>query len=158
MSTIHGFRAKTRWTGNMGTGTSGYRDYSRDHVVSMPGKPDLFGSSAPAFRGDAARHNPEDLLVAALSACHMLWYLHFCAVNNIVVTAYEDDASGTMQTEADGNGRFTNVTLRPRVTISGTCDEAKAIALHNQAHKFCFVSNSVNFPVDVQPAAVHRSV
>jgi organic hydroperoxide reductase OsmC/OhrA len=151
MSKDHEFRATIRWTGNLGSGTSGYREYSRDHVITMAGKPDLLGSSAPTFRGDAGRHNPEDLLVAALSACHMLWYLHFCAVNKIVVTSYEDHATGIMQTEPDGNGRFTNVTLHPRVTIAGEFDEAKAVALHKEAHKFCFVSNSVNFPVEVEP-------
>lgn len=151
MSKNHAFRATIRWTGNLGSGTSGYREYSRDYLVAMDGKPDLPGSSAPVFRGDPSRHNPEDLLVAALSACHMLWYLHFCAVNKIVVTTYEDDASGVMQTEPDGNGPFTHVTLRPRVTIAGEFDRAKAIELHQEAHKFCFVSNSVNFPVEVHP-------
>jgi organic hydroperoxide reductase OsmC/OhrA len=154
MATNHEFRASTRWTGNRGTGTSGYRDYSRDYVVAMTGKPDLLGSSAPAFRGDASRHNPEDLLVAALSACHMLWYLHFCAVNRIVVIAYEDDATGVMRTEPDGNGKFSSVTLRPRVTVEGEFDEAKAIALHDDAHRFCFVANSVNFPIEVKPAII----
>jgi organic hydroperoxide reductase OsmC/OhrA len=154
MAKTHEFRAVTRWTGNLGSGTSHYREYSRDYTIAMAGKPDLLGSSAPAFRGDASRHNPEDLLVAALSACHMLWYLHFCAVNRIIVTAYEDHALGTMQTEADGNGRFTKVTLRPRVRISGEFDETKAVALHQDAHKFCFVSNSVNFPVEVEPEIV----
>lgn len=157
MSTNHEFHATIRWTGNLGTGTSGYREYSRNYEIAMAGKPDLLGSSASAFRGDPSRHNPEDLLVAALSACHMLWYLHFCAASGLVVMSYEDSASGVMQTEPSGNGRFTRVTLRPRVTFAKGFDEAKALALHEDAHKFCFVSNSVNFPVDVEPSILPAS-
>jgi organic hydroperoxide reductase OsmC/OhrA len=154
---MHHFSAQIRWTGNTGSGTSGYRDYARDHVIAMEGKPDLLGSSAPVFRGDGARHNPEDLLVGALSACHMLWYLHFAAVNGVVVTGYEDDAVGVMETEADGNGRFVSVTLRPRVVIDSGSDAAKAQALHADAHHFCFISNSVNFPVHCEPTVVLAS-
>ncbi|MBP2293438.1 OsmC family protein [Azospirillum rugosum] len=147
----HRYSATVTWTGNQGTGTSGYKAYSRDHDIAIPGKPAIAGSSDPAFRGDATRHNPEDLLVASLSACHMLWYLHLCAVNGIAVTAYRDDASGTM-TEGDGRpGRFTEVTLRPHVTIAPGSDPAKADSLHHEAHEQCFVANSVNFPVRCAP-------
>lgn len=149
----HEYSATVTWTGNRGTGTSGYRDYSRDHVIAAGAKPDIPGSADPAFRGDADRWNPEDLLVASVSACHKLWYLHLCAVNGVVVTAYEDHAEGQMVTEEDGSGRFTEVVLRPRVTISSG-DRERAASLHHDAHEKCFIANSVNFPVRCEPTIV----
>ena len=144
----HEYTTNLRWTGNRGTGTSGYRDYDRNHEIAGPSKATaLPGSSDPHFRGDPARYNPEDLLVASLSACHMLSYLHLCAVNNVVVTAYEDDATGTMAENSDGSGDFTEVTLRPRVTITAASDAARAIALHEDAGRLCFIARSVKFPV-----------
>ncbi len=147
----HRYSATVTWTGNQGTGTSSYKTYSRDHDIAVPGKPVIAGSSDPAYRGDATRHNPEDMLVASLSACHMLWYLHLCAVNGIAVTAYRDDASGTMAEDPSGGGRFTGVTLRPHVTVAPGSDLAKAEALHHEAHEKCFIANSVNFPVRCEP-------
>jgi organic hydroperoxide reductase OsmC/OhrA len=142
----HIYRVRTSWTGNTGEGTADYRSYARDHVLSAVGKPDIPGSSDPKFRGDPTRWNPEELLVASLSACHKLWYLHLCSANGIVVTAYEDDAEGVMAEEAGGAGQFTRVTLHPRVTISAG-DPKKAEALHDEAHALCFIAKSVNFPV-----------
>jgi len=139
------------WTGNLGEGTAGYRAYSRDHVISAAGRPDLAGSSDPAFRGDATRWNPEDLLVASLSSCHMLWYLHLCAREGITVLAYQDDATGTMVEDADGGGRFTQAALRPIATLAAGGDAALAMALHEEAHRLCFIANSVNFPVSIEP-------
>ena len=109
------------------------------------------GSSDPAFRGDPARYNPEELLVASLSSCHMLWYLHLCSVGRIVVTAYADRAEGTMIEEADGGGRFKGVMLKPEITVKPGTDLAKARALHAEAHKLCFIARSVNFPVAHEP-------
>jgi organic hydroperoxide reductase OsmC/OhrA len=151
MSKLHTYRATVRWTGDLGTGTSSYRDYSRAHAIEAPGKSPIAGSSDPAFRGDAAAWNPEELLVASLSTCHQLWYLHLAAVNGIVVKSYVDTAEGTMSEEADGGGRFTRVVLRPRVHIALGGDMAKARALHRQAHAKCFIANSVNFPVECEP-------
>ncbi|HYH23337.1 MAG TPA: OsmC family protein [Azospirillum sp.] len=149
----HTYTATVTWTGDLGTGTSGYKAYSRDHEITAPGKPMLLGSSDPAFRGDPARYNPEDLLVASLSSCHMLWYLHLCSRDGIVVTAYADAAEGTMVETADGGGHFAQVTLRPVATIAkGDPDHAKA--LHHEAHRLCFVANSVNFPVAVEASVV----
>lgn len=156
MNHPHNYRVDVEWTGNQGSGTSGYRAYGRDHVIRIAGKPELAGSSDPAFRGDAARHNPEDLLVAALSTCHMLAYLHMATVAGVVVTAYTDAAEGTMQTEGDG-GRFTEVVLRPTVTISAASDPAQAEAAHETAHHACFIANSVNFPVRCEPRIVVSS-
>ena len=148
----HQYTTTLRWTGNRGTGTSGYKAYGRDHEITGPSKAaTLPGSSDPHFRGDASRYNPEDLLVAALSACHMLSYLHLCAVNHVVVMAYEDDAAGTMAENSDGSGEFTEVTLRPRVTITAASDAGKALELHEDAGKLCFIARSVNFPVHHAP-------
>jgi len=148
----HQYKTSLRWTGNQGTGTSNYRAYARNYEITGPLKAaTLQGSSDPHFRGDATKHNPEDLLVASLSACHMLSYLHLCAINNIVVTAYHDDATGIMAENPDGSGQFTEVTLHPRVTITSVSDPAKALQLHEDAGKLCFIARSVNFPVRHEP-------
>ena len=144
MSKQHTYRATVEWTGNLGSGTSSYTAYSRDYTVRIAGKPNLLGSSDPAFRGDEHRHNPEDMLLAAVSACHKLWYLHLCAVNGVVELSYEDTAEAVMDETA---GRFVSAILKPSVTISAGSDEAKARALHHDAHKACFIANSVSFPV-----------
>jgi organic hydroperoxide reductase OsmC/OhrA len=154
MSRQHEYRVEVRWTGNRGTGTSGYKAYGRDHEISAAGKPAISGSSDPTFRGDPARWNPEDLLVGSLSACHELWYLHLCADAGVVVTAYEDRAEGLMVEEDDGGGQFTSVTLRPRVTIDAASDADLAKRLHQAAHEKCFVARSVTFPVTVEPSIV----
>ncbi len=154
----HEYTIHLNWTGNHGTGTSDYRAYGRDHDVSSPLKAvGLALSSDPHFRGDASRYNPEDLLVASLSSCHLLSYLHLCAVNQIVVTAYEDDATGTMP-EDEISARFTEVTLRPRVTITPESDARRAMELHEEAAKLCFIARSVNFPVHHEPTVVTGNV
>ena len=148
MSKEHHYSTLTKWTGNLGNGTSGYRAYSRDHEITASGKASpIRGSSDPKFRGDPSRYNPEELLVASLSACHMLWVLHLCADAGIVVTEYEDDASGEMAENEDGSGQFTSVTLRPRMTITEPERIEEANALHAKAHELCFIARSVNFPV-----------
>ena len=114
----------------------------------LVGKPVIKGSADPGYMGDAACHNPEDMLLAALSTCHMLWYLHLCTVSKVVVTAYEDTAEGAMQTNPDGSGEFTNVTLKPRITVTPESDLAKAESLHERANAMCFIARSVNFPVE----------
>jgi organic hydroperoxide reductase OsmC/OhrA len=150
----HRYTVAVEWTGNTGAGTAGYRAYERRHELSVPGapKPAIPGSSDPSFRGDPARWNPEELLVASLSACHKLWYLHLCADAGVVVTAYEDRAEGTMVEAADGGGQFTRVTLRPQVVLAPGSDVERAEALHHEAHGKCFISRSVNFEVAVEPA------
>jgi len=142
----HRYALTVTWTGNRGEGTRDYRAYGREHEILAAGKPPIPGSSDPSFRGDASRWSPEELLIASLSACHQLWYLHLCAVNGIVVTAYEDAAEGFMDENADGTGEFTRVVLHPRVTI-GAGDEERALALHDDAARYCFVARSVNFEV-----------
>ncbi|OQW74569.1 MAG: peroxiredoxin [Proteobacteria bacterium ST_bin13] len=150
----HRYSVQVIWTGNIGTGTASYQSYERAHDVSADGKPTIAGSSDPAFRGDSTRWNPEELLVASLSACHKLWYLGLCSKAGIVVTAYEDAAEGSMAEEANGAGQFTSVTLRPRVTISATSDQVKAMELHRQAHAMCFIARSVNFRVINLPTII----
>jgi organic hydroperoxide reductase OsmC/OhrA len=150
----HQYVTTVTWTGDDGAGTADYRAYRRDHLIEAAGKPPLPGSSDPAFRGDPGRYNPEELLVASLSACHMLWYLHLCAVNGVVVTAYQDRATGTMAERPDGSGSFTSVVLAPRVEITPESDPARAMALHADAHRMCFVANSVSFPVSHRPELV----
>jgi organic hydroperoxide reductase OsmC/OhrA len=147
----HTYTCALTWTGNLGTGTSSYAAYSRDHVFSGAGKPDLPGSSDPAFRGDGRRYNPEELLVAAISSCHMLWYLHLCADAGISVLAYRDEATGAMVEDRAKGGYFTRVVLAPKVTIAKGSDAAKARQLHEGAHAKCFIANSVNFPVACEP-------
>ncbi len=151
MKGLHQYKTTLKWTGNTGSGTSHYRQYERSHTISIEQKPDILGSSDPAFRGDKTRHNPEDLLVSSLSACHMLWYLHLCAEHGVVVTDYVDIATGTMQETEDGSGRFTEVTLNPVVTVTDLAMVDKANALHEQANKMCFIANSCNFPVHHRP-------
>jgi organic hydroperoxide reductase OsmC/OhrA len=147
----HTYTCLTTWTGNTGKGTAGYTAYSRDHVYSAAGKPDILGSADPAFRGDRTRYNPEELLVASLSSCHMLWYLHLCADAGVIVLAYRDEAVGALVEDRAKGGYFTNVTLRPRVTIAKGSDAAKAATLHHGAHEKCYIANSVNFPVACEP-------
>ena len=148
----HLYQTRIVWSDPVGT--SSYAAYGRDHSLHIDGKADLAMSADPAFRGDRARHNPEELLVASLSSCHMLWYLALCAGHGVRVTDYEDNASGTL-TEAEG-GRFVAVTLNPKVTLAAG-DAEKARQLHEIAHKKCFIANSVNFPVTVAPQIIVRA-
>ena len=153
----HHYKVCVEWIGNTGAGTAGYAAYSRNHQIQAEGKPDVPGSSDPAFRGDPARWNPEDMLVASLSACHKLWYLHFCAVEGVTVQAYRDEAEGVMVEDPRRGGAFASVTLKPQVTIAAGGDAALAQALHERAHHFCFIANSVNFPVRCEPRIVIHS-
>jgi organic hydroperoxide reductase OsmC/OhrA len=148
--TDHHYALGLTWTGNRGTGTSGYRDYGRDCVLTADGKPDLLGSADPTFRGDASRWNPEEMLVAALSQCHLLSYLHSSVNHGIVVTAYEDSPVGTMSQVGQG-GHFTSVVLRPRVTITDPDQVGLARKIHHEASENCFIAASVNFPVAHEP-------
>ena len=147
----HSYAVTVTWTGNTGSGTSSYRGYQRTHEVAVRGKPVVPASSDPEFLGDPARYNPEEMLVASLSSCHMLWYLHLCSVEGIVVEAYEDIAEGVMIEDGDGGGRFSQVILQPEITLKAGSDAARATALHRDAHAKCFVANSVNFPIRHEP-------
>lgn len=148
----HHYQIKMQWTGNEGSGTSDYKAYSRNHLIVAPDKStEILGSSDPAFRGDKARYNPEDLFVASISACHQLWYLHLCAVNKVVVVSYIDNATGTMIEKEDGSGSFSEVILNPIVTVTEENMAEKAYELHHEANKMCFIANSCNFPIRHNP-------
>lgn len=153
MGALHDFTVNVTWTGAGTEGTVSYTSYGRDHEVSIEGKPTLLGSAEPAFRGDAARYSPEDLFVAALSQCHMLWALHMASQAGVVVVGYSDRATGTMRIESAGAGQFVEVTLHPRLTVQGDVTEAALDEIHADAHAHCFIARSVNFPVRVAPVA-----
>ncbi len=151
MNKQHNYKLTVKWTGNNGTGTSNYKEFERSHSILVDNKVKIPGSSDPAFRGDKTKHSPEDLFVASVSSCHMLWYLHLCAVAGIIVTEYIDHATGIMIETANGGGKFTEVTLNPTVTITDLSMTEKANEIHKKANELCFVANSVNFPVHHKP-------
>lgn len=151
MSTQHSYTVTVEWTGAGSTGTTNYTAYSRDHVVRIGTKPLIQASADPSFRGDPQRINPEELFVASLAQCHMLWFLSRAARAGVVVTAYSDRAVGTLRVESAGGGRFAEVVLRPRVHSEGPVNEELMARLHREAHDHCFISRSVNFPVLVEP-------
>ena len=154
MNKEHHYALSLEWTGNLGTGTSDYRAYTRNHTIVSQGKPELLASSDPSFRGDKTRYNPEEMLVAALSSCHMLSYLHVCVLSGVVVVEYTDNATGTMKENPDGSGQFTEVTLHPVVKVKDASMIEKANSLHGKASQLCFIARSVNFPVHHTPTAV----
>ena len=151
MNGQHNYSLTVKWTGNTGTGTSNYSSFERSHSIYVADKTEISGSSDPAFRGDKTKHNPEDLLLASISSCHMLWYLHLCTTVGIIVTDYIDNATGIMIETANGGGKFTEVTLNPIVTITDISLTGKANELHKKANELCFVANSLNFPVYHKP-------
>ena len=147
---MHHFVARVEWTGNTGTGTSSYTEYQRSHVMSADGKAPLACSSAPAFRGDGSLYNPEDMLLYSVAACHMLWFLHCCADAGVVVTAYTDEPEGTLESDAQGIGRFIEIVLHPSVTLADPSRADELDALHAKAHAHCFIANSLNTPVVIR--------
>jgi organic hydroperoxide reductase OsmC/OhrA len=151
------FQTKLNWTGNKGSGTMDYRTYDRNFIVSIENKEDILGSSDAQFLGDPHKHSPEDMLVASVSSCHMLWYLHLASEQGIVVLEYSDKAVGTMAEHTDGSGKFTEIVLHPTVVISDEHLIDKANALHSEANKMCFIANSCNFPVNHQPECFVKS-
>lgn len=150
MSKQHFYEVNINWTGNLGVGTENYTSYSRNHTISVNNKVNILASADVAFKGDATKYNPEELLVASISTCHMLWYLHLCADAGILVTNYTDNPKGIMIETVDAGGYFTELTLFPVVTITDILQKEKAIELHNLAHKKCFIANSCNFPIHHQ--------
>lgn len=157
MAKEHDYTARVIWTGNEGDGTRHYRGYQRTWDIATPGKPVVHCSNDPLLGGNPALPNPEDLLLATLSACHMLWYLHLAANARIVVHAYADDPLGVGETAPNGAGRFLRATLRPRIEIEAGADLDRAAALHHDVHHYCFIARSVNFPVTYEPTFVERT-
>lgn len=151
---LHTYTLSIQWTGNTGQGTSSYRSYERDHTIAGKDKPSILCSSDPSFRGDPNKYNPEELLLASISSCHMLWFLHLCSNIGICVFEYEDQPTGTMFESEDGSGRFTEVVLKPIVKVKTSEEAAKVDELHIQANKFCFIANSLNFTVRHQTKVI----
>lgn len=143
----HNYQATIEWTGNLGTGTSNYKKYKRSHSIMVDGKAVIESSSDPSFLGDSSKHNPEELFLASISSCHMLWFLHLCSIEGIIVTAYVDKAIGTMIEENDGPGKFTEVILQPQVSILEERMATNLDSIHQKANSMCFIANSVNFRV-----------
>lgn len=154
----HAFTSLVRWTGNTGQGTASYKGYTRDWDIAVPGKPVVSCSNDPMLGGNPAKMNPEDLLLSALSSCHMLWFLHLAATSGVVVTAYEDTPEGIGETDPTGASRFVAATLRPVITVMPGADITRATALHLEVHKYCFIARSVNFPVTIEPVFVTQKV
>lgn len=152
MAKEHQYKTNLVWAGNKGSGTMDYRSYDRDFVVSIENKEPISGSSDSIFLGDKTKYNPEDLLLASVSSCHMLWYLHLCSKHEIVVMEYTDNAVGTMVEKSDGSGQFSSIILQPEVLIADKAHIAQANSLHEEANKMCFIANSLNFPVKHQPS------
>ncbi len=147
----HTYKLKINWVGNLGSGTSDYNEYSRNHVINAESKAEILASSDPAFRGDSTKYNPEELLLASLSSCHMLWFLHLCADSGVIVVQYSDNPEGIMLESENDGGRFESVTLQPIVTVAESIMLHKLDALHQKANSLCFIANSVNFPVIHKP-------
>lgn len=147
----HKYQSKIKWTGNLGSGTSGYRDYERAHSIRVNAKEEILASSDPSFRGDPKKYNPEELFLSSLSSCHMLWVLHLASVEGVIITDYVDNAEGTMVEEKDGRGQFTEVVLKPEITVTEERMLAKLDSIHQKANAMCFIANSCNFDVKHEP-------
>ncbi|CAL2102410.1 OsmC family peroxiredoxin [Tenacibaculum sp. 190130A14a] len=151
------YTATVIWTGNNGKGTLNYNSYERSYTMNINNKPPILGSSDAAFKGDGTKHNPEELLITAIASCHMLWYLHLCSEENVIITAYQDGVSGVMKIDANGKGSFSKVILNPTVTVLEASMKEKAIALHQKANEYCFIANSVNFTIEHNPICIDKS-
>ena len=151
MKHIHTYNAIIEWTGNTGATTSAYTSYERSHDIKIAEKEIIKASSDKAFRGDSAKHNPEDLFVSAIASCHMLWYLHLCADAGVLVESYIDNAVGKMETTNAGDGKFVSITLHPTIMVQQENMIEHATMLHEKAHQMCFLANSVNFEILIEP-------
>lgn len=154
----HDYVSRIEWTGNRGQGTRTYRGYDRTWNVVIPGKPTIACSNDPLLGGNPALHNPEDLLLSALAACHMLWYLHLASSAGLTVMAYTDDPIGIGESTPDGAGRFVEAVLRPCITLAAGDSVAEADRIHREIHRVCFVARSVNFPVRYQARYEHAQL
>ena len=151
MNTQHNYKLGVKWTGNQGTETFNHKDFERSYTIQIENKADIFGSSDPEFRGDKTKHNPEELLLASVSSCHMLWYLYLCYEAQIMVINYVDNATAILEETENGNGKFSSITLNPIITVTEESMVEQATELHKKANEFCFVANSLNLKVDHQP-------
>lgn len=151
MAHEHNYKVTAEWTGNKGDGTKNVKTYNRSHTVSIEGKPELFLTTDNPHVGDKTKLNPEDLLVTAISSCHLLSYLYVCSLEGVVITSYTDNATGIMIEQASGGGSFKDITLNPICYLANESMVKKAIELHHKAHEICYIANSVNFEVKCNP-------
>ena len=148
---IHKFETQVQWTGNLGAGTKTYTSYSRDHAIFGKDKKEVIGASSdPIFRGDKSKYNPEELFLASIASCHMLWYLHLCADQGITVTNYKDSPIAELLLSEDGSGKIENIILQPQILIKEKSLIDLATKLHQDAHHFCFIASSVNSSIKIQ--------
>lgn len=152
MAKIHSYKLHINWTGNRGAGTYEYTAYDRKFTISAPEKEDILGSADPAFRGNKDRYNPEELLISSIASCHMLWYLHLAAANNVIVLDYQDDPSGTIEVKEFGLGSFQEVTLRPKVVITANSDAKVALHLHEESHQKCIIADAFKCKINIEPS------
>lgn len=150
MAKLHDFDAKIRWTGNQGRGTEHYKAYTRDWTLESPGKPPVACSNDPMLGGNPELYNPEDMLIAALSSCHMLWFLHLASDAGLIVQSYTDTPVGTGESLPDGTGRFVSALLQPEIGLTAPFDTELADRVHAQIHNHCFIARSVNFPIQIK--------
>ncbi len=143
MRSTHLFKSVLNWQSDKHP----VKRYIKNHTISFEGKSDLHVSAAKAFKGDPSLHNPEDLLLSSLISCHMMSYLYVCSLHQINVLTYTDNATGTLETDEKGSGRFIEVHLQPVVTIDNPAQKELANALHQKANELCFIANSCNFKV-----------
>ncbi len=154
MTHHHSFHSRVQWTGNTGQGNATYKGYDRTWQVTTDGKPLIQCSNDPLLGGDPTLHNPEDMLINAVAACHMLWYLHLSFDAGVLVTGYQDTPEGIGESEPSGAGRFIKAILRPQITLGAGMDPAKADAVHGHIHNVCFIARSVNFPIEIHATYV----
>jgi organic hydroperoxide reductase OsmC/OhrA len=141
-------RIQTTWKKE--TSDFKYETYNRSHSLKFEGGQSLKGSSAPDFVGDAALANPEELFAAALSSCHMLTFLAIACKASFVVASYTDNAVATLEKNAEGKMAVTKVALNPKIEFQGSApDAAKLAELHEKAHKYCMIANSVSAKVSI---------
>lgn len=154
MSKTQNYKLDLSWKGNRGAGTMTYTSYDRDFTAQKESRPAILGSSHPAFRGNSDRYCPEELLLASLSSCHMLWYLNMCASHDVVVLEYTDQPVMEMEVKEFGNGDIRSATLSPVVRIASDDQREQALAMHQKAHQSCFIAKGVNFDIILNPTIV----
>lgn len=154
MSKTQNYKLDLSWQGNHGAGTMTHTSYDRNFTTHEGSRPPVLGSSHPAFRGNSERYCPEELLLASLSSCHMLWYLHMCAAHEVVVLEYHDHPVMEMEVKEFGNGDIRSATLSPVVRIASEDQREQAMAMHQRAHQSCFIAKAVNFEIILKPKIV----
>jgi organic hydroperoxide reductase OsmC/OhrA len=145
----HQYKLKIEWTGNNGNGTEKYDKYRRDFTIHFENKAPVFASADSIFRGDPSKLNPEEMLLSAISSCHMLWFLHECADHGIKLIEYTDTPEAVLEIVPGNGGRFTEATLTPEIVLESFDGKINILELYELAAKKCFIANSCNFPIKI---------